>query len=92
MFTKMVDYYFKLQKNNCFVMYGRVWGIRKMNEYNGKYIQSNDTLYLTFCSKPMPEELTGKAYFDRLKNEIILQHWDTSYNETYEITKDNRKK
>jgi len=87
---KMTDNYFKLKKGNYFQYYERILGLTKTNEYNGSYSLINDTLLLTFCGDTIPSGLTGKAFMDNSKNEIILFETNQTYNQHFSIRVDKR--
>lgn len=89
---KMTDNYFKLKKGNYFEYYERIFGLTKIEQHRGSYYQRSDTLFLSFCGDTIPQNLTGKAFINYSKKEIILFEKDSIFNQHFGIRFDKRQK
>jgi hypothetical protein len=70
--AKQGDYYFNLHDNAFFDYFGTSGILTKTELYAGTYTRKGDSLLLGFHNNFQPEDLTGKAYFERSTNTLVL--------------------
>jgi hypothetical protein len=84
---KMIDDHLKLRKNNSFIYYESILGLKKSNYYSGTFTQNGDSLFLNFHNGHKDSSWTGTAVIDSAKKEIILVSANTYFNVNMIITK-----